>query len=1366
MIPLILVAAVLLYLTSDSAAERIRLLVEAQAAQASGRLVSVDKVTLDLLPPTLELHGVEVAGAQVDRPPFLQAEAVGVQFGLRGLFWRRAVRLERLWVDRPQVALTIDEEGQIDLPRPRTGGGGGSLEIEIGNLVIASGELVFDDLRLPVDLDASEVSGTVAGAGSDLRLIGHLDVQRIEVLLPGARPYTAAGSIALALEPRKGLEITAGRFRGPGEVVDIQGVVGWEKGPAREAREAAAGTESTEGTAASGLTVHLTIEARGDTELATRLGYLDGQAAGGYSFNGRYDRVDGKWELTGLAHASRLSLAGEQLRDVVTQLRLVKTALHVELEEAGWYGGTVRGEGLVDLAAPDSAQGRRRPLTLDLQFDGVHLKELLRQRGVEGAMLAGLAGRLTGKAAYRCDLSEALAGQGWIEVDLEPEPDREGAGLAVAGHEGRTRAAPLPLAGDALFSIAGGVVSSGGGIILRAGEDELVIDRLAVDVARRAGQLDFSLATSALGRWTALVSAAGADGPQSDSEPSFLPATGVGTVVGELSFEKLYYDLDARLDLSAVALRPFEEGEPIAVDSLTGSLSVSPRGVSPLRLEATRGRGAMLMAGTIPFEPPSPVDRSAADSPAAESPEIPLALTFDAAAWPSEELIAMLGLELPLSGPLSGQWILGGSAEAVHGAGRLQVTPARWSGVELEAVGAQLALDPGQLAVRELTAKMAAGTAQAQGTLGLEGEQPLAFTARVEGLDLAQEPLATMLKSSLSGNLIGSATLGGTLAQPSGQLSGRIENLGFVGEELGSGRFEAGWDGERIDLKANLGELITLAGGGPFDGAAGDLRLDVASTQLGAMARLAMGESGHEVSGDFAGTLSVNGALTSPDLALSLDSLHIGFAGHRLSALEPATAHLDGDRLVIDSLYLGDDGEEAEFFLHGALSPGEGDLDLQLQAQLPAQWLELILPEARLRGVISALGRVGGSLRQPALDGQADLSAGQLILSGFPHAFDDASAVVLAYPDRIKLDHLTATVAGGALRAEGTLFTDGLAVNDYRFQAKTEGFRLLYPEGWLLAGDALLTLVPEEGGRLVQGSVDLDRADYLRDLRVGAVQLLQGMLRRQRLEAGSVDPTLAQTRLNVLLRVPDGLRIDNNVADLRGSAELTVRGDLARPVVLGTVELEPGGELLYSDTRYQVDRGLMTFSSSTRINPQIDLVARSKVRDYDVTLNLSGSLNRLQVNLASDPPLPDLEVLSLLTTGETLTRGIAFGNDEPGSTLGSSGQVARGILVGQAASVVSSRVKKLFGFDTFRIDPLSAAGDSGSTARVTFGKQLSKDLFVTYSNDPSSNRDNIVKVEWQALPGLVIEVTSVDQLTFSQSDNGALAVDLRWQKRY
>ena len=79
-----------------------------------------------------------------------------------------------------------------------------------------------------------------------------------------------------------------------------------------------------------------------------------------------------------------------------------------------------------------------------------------------------------------------------------------------------------------------------------------------------------------------------------------------------------------------------------------------------------------------------------------------------------------------------------------------------------------------------------------------------------------------------------------------------------------------------------------------------------------------------------------------------------------------------------------------------------------------------------------------------------------------------------------------------------------------------------------------------------------------------------------------------------------------------------MQGTLAAPVVFGTVEAEPGGTLIYSDNEYEVERFLLTFNNPNRIDPIIDLVARTEVRSYDITLNLSGTLDRLDTRFTSD----------------------------------------------------------------------------------------------------------------------------------------------------
>jgi translocation and assembly module TamB len=346
----------------------------------------------------------------------------------------------------------------------------------------------------------------------------------------------------------------------------------------------------------------------------------------------------------------------------------------------------------------------------------------------------------------------------------------------------------------------------------------------------------------------------------------------------------------------------------------------------------------------------------------------------------------------------------------------------------------------------------------------------------------------------------------------------------------------------------------------------------------------------------------------------------------------------------------------------------------------------------------------------------------------------------------VVLDRIDGVLGGGQVRIGGAV---DLPRPDrelaYNLQVRGERLTVRYPEGWELRGDAELTVASLDSGRLVRGAVQLDRALYLRRVEVGLTQLLQTLFQRRRLEVESTDEALSATLLNVSILGPGALRVRNNVANLRGDVDLALRGSAAAPVLFGRVELEPGGELQIGGSDYTVERGSLLFANPYRMEPVIDLAAKTRRRDYDLSLSLSGTLDRLDASLASDPPLADLDVLGLLATGE------------PAAIQGPT-QGAEAFLYGQAASLVTERVNRLFDLDRLRIDPLTGSSGSLSSARVTLGKQLSSDVLATYSFDPSLTEQQILQLEWSVARGLTLVAT--------QNGDGTYAVDARWEKSF
>lgn len=860
------------------------------------------------------------------------------------------------------------------------------------------------------------------------------------------------------------------------------------------------------------------------------------------------------------------------------------------------------------------------------------------------------------------------------------------------------------------------------------------------DLEAVRGAVDFRLATEDVGQIVDLLPL------EFETPPAWLPSGGRGTVEGSLAIApgptvtgRTSFDL-AAVDTPAGRY-----------DTLVGSFRLTPDAIRDLRFEASADGGALIAAGDVPL----PLD--AGD----------LGLAVDAVDFPIELLAAFVPQLPEVSGRLTARVDAVGAFDQILGEASLDTGPVTIAGIELLSLEAEVTLRGARLIADRVVAETAAGTIVAVGTWNRE-TGAIAFQASGDDLALGLPPFSELVPGDLAGLVDVVATVEGTVERP--RVATRIvaRDLTIEGRPLGDeGRatLVARWDGETVAANGSLLGLVAFDGGGLLTTDRVDLAFRVASDDVGALVQLASERPlVDELSGSFAGTLTIAGPWQEgvvPTVGLTLPSLTLIHDEQRIENLEPVELRLAAGTLFVDSLFLGTPGGEDELFVGGSVElDGEQALDLRLQADFDPGWLELLLPTFDLDGEVQALAVVGGTLSDPRFSGQASLLDGEALIDGFPHAFEGIEATALFYPGRIVLDNLTARLAGGELRAAGTIVLVDLAAGrlDYRMQAQIRDVSVRFPEGFLLRGDANLTLVSRPDGQLLAGNVDLERAFYLEDVPAGLGQLLQGVFQRTRLEVAAADEDLAGTQLNVAVLGPGALRVRNNIANLEGDVDLVLRGTLARPVVLGQVEIDAGGSVVYADNDYEVERGLLTFANPRRIDPVIDFVATTEVRSYDITLNLAGTIDRLNATFTSDPPLADLEIVSLLTTGQQIAdSGRMFAGD-PAAAGGAPGAAATQFLYGQAASVISERVNTLFGFDRFRVAPVAAGGAGQGSLAFTVGKQITRDLFVTYSRDPSTSDLDLLQVEWQVEDNIVV--------VLNQRGDGSYAIDVQVERRF
>ncbi len=1362
---LVLAAAAVLFVGSrfarDSAAEVLR----SELSDALGREVAVGAVDFHLwtLSPWFELRGVVIPGRAPLDPAVLRLGMARARITWRALAGRR-LDVEQLDLERPQLYLRFYPDGSNNLPhlRRRAGNQPQRVQLAIDRLLVQDGTFQLNERRARLDLsaralwarltdDGGAMPGVAGGAGrapaaaasapgargakggqGGKSLAFLVTAQEVALRLPDARSWPLTLSVHGGVDAG-GLRIAAAHLAGPELSARVDGGIAWQ------------GDNE----------VDLGVTARLGASWVNRVGYLEEPIVGATDVTGRFTFRHEDWVYTGNLRAPRIDVLHRVFRDLAADFRGDSRQLAVAVRRASYAAGTFSGPVVVLTGAGPGAHGGR-PVDLDLAIRGMALQPFLADlfppqfAGPEPPVVE-LDGQVSGRLRYRFQSSQWRLGTG--EAELRVDAARAG----QAGGRG------LPMSGVVPLRMAGGVLT-GGTVLVTAPGQEATVTGFTYDLLRDTGRLDYRLVshdTAALAplfppvpprlptqHWT---------GPR-ETSPIWLPNAGHGIAAGAVTITPGGYSARFDLDLQAVVSDSLG-----AADRLHGTLTLEPLAVEDLRLEATAGAGALLLSGRIPLA-----------RPGRAVPNQPLALAIDAAQWPTAGLVPYLPAWFPvagLRGEVSGRLDLGGDFDHLTGRSDVTVDGLQVAGVALGRASGQLAWDPARITVTGGAIEAPAGKVAANGSFDRRSDG-IELTLDGPSLDLAAAPLAGLLPNSgMAGRLALMAAVGGTLERPRAQASLRGHDLAWSGHKLegtppGEAQAVLDWDGALVRASGTLGSLLTFDGGGRLDRSRAALRLDLRSANLGGLGRLAApalggaGGGGGDLGGSLAGALTLDADFDAGRYGgqLRLDDLRLAYAGKQVANREPVVVDISPRQLLVRSFYLEEVGTGLEITASGSVGLGAAaPLDLRVQSTVSSSWAKLFAPGLDIGGEVDVLAALKGTIAKPELSGQAVLHDAHLVIPTLATTVEGLEGTVRFDRDHLALDALTGRVGGGTVRATGQLALPGAGSTlNYRFELAAQGVSLRYPSGWVSRGNANLALVGSGGSRQIQGLIRLDRALYVEDVQVDLLQLLLRGLQRERVQVVPTNSLLATTQLNLSIQGPGALRVIDNVADLRGDVALTVVGTAATPVIFGSVQLESGGTLQYADNKYQVDRGTLTFANPNRVDPLIDLALKTEVQSYTITLNLAGTLDRLNAKFSSNADLADIDIISLLASGPRPE----LGAPPPPVQSGAAGQAAASqFLAGQAASAVSSRVGRLFGLDRFRVDTqtLTQAGQPTSGVVITAGKRLSKNIFVTYVSNPSSPRLDVRQIEWQVARNLTVLLT--------QSGN-SFAVDLQRETRF
>ncbi len=527
------------------------------------------------------------------------------------------------------------------------------------------------------------------------------------------------------------------------------------------------------------------------------------------------------------------------------------------------------------------------------------------------------------------------------------------------------------------------------------------------------------------------------------------------------------------------------------------------------------------------------------------------------------------------------------------------------------------------------------------------------------------------------------------------------------------------------DLRAEIaGGRLQIAGSGNLKGPG---QIQFVATDIHPEALL----PGRPVKGSI--TANGNVRFIKPELAgasgeLTVSELNLSIRDTEIHQVEPVRLAMTDSTVTIQSFRISGSDTNAE--IRGSAGIVSKSLNLDVNADTNLRILEAFVADSAVTGRLRTEASIRGSIEHPEVNGFANISNTNFQLAEPPIELADFNAEIVMHGERLEIQKATASLNGGTLTAAGGADISASGIADSDLTIHTKGVQLEYPEGLRSEINSDLQLSAAKSIVTIEGNIDIASALYRSN-----IDLTQEVFSRITNSSGagpSVPPpsafsSLRNIGLNVVVETSGPVTVANNLADLDLSGTFRIRGDLSNPVILGRAAVNEGGELYFGPAvaqddsatigerrdRYVINRGTIEFNNALRTEPTFDFEAEHELQApaerYLITLRAMGTPTTLKTELTSDPYLAETDIISMLLTGRTF-------EELQGSQLAVAREQLANYLSGQVSGFFNAAGTAL-GLDTVRIDPVSLAADEDISAKLTVGKNVTRDFSIAFSQN-------------------------------------------------
>jgi hypothetical protein len=559
----------------------------------------------------------------------------------------------------------------------------------------------------------------------------------------------------------------------------------------------------------------------------------------------------------------------------------------------------------------------------------------------------------------------------------------------------------------------------------------------------------------------------------------------------------------------------------------------------------------------------------------------------------------------------------------------------------------------------------------------------------------------------------------GTFEDPLITLEGRMVEGRLKGKPVGSGTISASIKSKDISIRARMiNDKVLLTAKGRFEKEMPwNAKIDIQRGRYDFIISAFLKDVPEDLIVSMNGQAVLRGDREHIAGSLALDQLALSMFGYSFSSENQIRLDLDDRRLSLEKITMR--SGNMSLGIDGSVVLGKKyNLNLEGSSSL-APLKGLSNRVGLLRGDAAFVLSVTGDWDNPEINGGVTLENGSFGLKDYSYRISALSGYLYMDNDRVVLQKLSGKLGGGDVDITGILYLKKFSLKRFYLEAGLRNVTVSASNEFNInfGGNLLYKGTPD--AQMVSGDLQINRARYRERVDWKSWLLKTKTTPRYKAEISGFE----KAGLNIRITGKDNIFIDNNVARASVSADMVLRGWIYRPLLVGRIETTDG-TVYFRNNEFRILHASVGFFDPNRINPVIEIASETTVKGYRIKMNLEGQIDHFNMALSSDPVLKEMDILSLLTVGQT-------GGELKGLEGGIGAGEATSFVTGKLQDVVEERLRTITGLDRMQIDPHVSKKTGTVEPGVTFSKRLLGDkVFVTYTTAVRSSEEQIIKLEY------------------------------------